>query len=95
MIERLATTLRALATASPGDLATVDGKRLIADCADVVRLELDCMQLSLTARQRDALRDLLDLLEDGSSSQAGIIERASVTCAVLDLALDETARHYR
>ena len=63
MIERLVTTLRALA-ALPGDAtATDDVDRLAADCADALRLELDCLQQELTGGQRRTLIALGDALE--------------------------------
>jgi putative acetyltransferase len=63
MIERLTTTLRAIATRSPSDLTSNDGRRLAADCADAIRLELDCPQQELTTDQRRALVALGDALE--------------------------------
>lgn len=63
MIERLSRCLEALSAASLAALETADGRRLAGDCADALRLELDCPQQSLTPTQRVALRRLSDLLE--------------------------------
>ena len=63
MIERLVTSLRELAAASPGELASDATARLRGDCADAVRLELDCPQQALTPDQRSALARLSDALE--------------------------------
>jgi hypothetical protein len=63
MIERLVTTLRALAALPADASATGDVGRLAADCADALRLELDCPQQELTAQQRRSLIALGDALE--------------------------------
>jgi len=55
MIERLTTNLDALARMSPAELATERGRRVAADCADAIRLELDCPQHDLTSDQRELL----------------------------------------
>jgi hypothetical protein len=70
MIERLTSTLRDLAALSAADLAADASARLRDDCADAVRLELDCPQRSLTPAQRAALSRLSDALEDGTSGQS-------------------------
>jgi len=70
MIERLTTTLRAIATRSPSDLTSDDGRRLAADCADAIRLELDCPQQELTIEQRRALVTLGDTLETAADPSA-------------------------
>ena len=56
MIQRLLDGLRALVDA-PYDA------RVAADCADAIRLELDCMQMELTPAQRSALRRLLESID--------------------------------
>ena len=63
MIERLVSTLRALADLAPDAEATGDVSRLAEDCADALRLELDCPQQELTAGQRQSLIALGDALE--------------------------------
>jgi hypothetical protein len=63
MIERLVTTLSALAASSAPSLGDQTGRRLMAECADAVRLELDCPQQTLTRDQRASLRRLSDVLE--------------------------------
>ena len=71
MIERLLTTLRFLAYTAPPDLSPEDRGRAAADCADAIRLELDCPQQELTPLQRDtltALGDLLDLAPDADGT---------------------------
>ena len=80
MIERLTTTLDVLAQSSPGDLASEVGRRAAADCADAIRLELDCPQQELTADQREVLSALGDLLDTGSDSKAirALAQRARI-----------------
>ena len=63
MIERLTTNLGALARMSPAELATERGGRVAADCADAIRLELDCPQQDLMPDQRESLSALGDLLD--------------------------------
>jgi hypothetical protein len=72
MIQRLVTTLRALAELSPGGLETSEGKRLAGDCADALRLELDCPQRELTAEQRRILVRLNELLESETDEEEQI-----------------------
>lgn len=68
MIDRLASSLRELASFSATELAADTSARLRGDCADAVRLELDCPQQSLTPAQRAALTRLSDALEGGASA---------------------------
>ena len=70
MIERLTTSLDALARSSPSELTSERGRRVAADCADAVRLELDCPQQELTPRQRDLLSALGDLLDERGDATA-------------------------
>ena len=79
MIERFALTLRALATLPPNGLRSAEGRRLAADCADALRLVLDCPQHDLTARQRQTFRALDDLLEDDDAGEDDL--RAAVLAA--------------
>lgn len=83
MIERLVTGLRRLATASPADLHTDAGEWLRGDCADAVRLELDCPQQSLTPSQRLALSRLSDALETSGTSAERIVAAARAAHAAL------------
>ena len=70
MIERLTITLELLARSSPAELSSEEGRRAAADCADVIRLELDCPQQELTADQREVLSTLGDLLDTGADAVA-------------------------
>jgi FixJ family two-component response regulator len=76
VIERLARSLRELSVLTPDELASASRTRERADCADAVRLELDCMQKSLTTRERDVLSRLSDDLEardvDGETLAASV-----------------------
>jgi hypothetical protein len=83
VIDRLVTGLRELATLPPVELDTEAGKRLLGDCADAVRLELDCPQQSLTVDQRTALSRLSDALEESSTSSGGIVAAARAAYATL------------
>ena len=82
MIERLATNLDALARMSPAELATERGARVAADCADAIRLELDCPQQELTSDQRELLSALGDLL-DTSPRDESVVRLASAVCGSL------------
>ena len=76
MIERLARSLRELSVLTPDELSSASRTRERADCADAVRLELDCMQKSLTTREREILSRLSDALEtrqvDGEALAASV-----------------------
>jgi hypothetical protein len=85
MIERLATGLRRLASLPVHDLGDTAGTRLLGDCADAVRLELDCPQQALTAPQRLALAGLNDLLEQPDAPGAELIAAARRACFALGL----------
>jgi ribosomal protein S18 acetylase RimI-like enzyme len=65
LIERLTTNLEILARSSVAELASERGRRVVADCADAIRLELDCPQQELDANQRELLVALGDRLEEG------------------------------
>jgi hypothetical protein len=86
MIERLVTTLGALAAPPPPDLASPDGRRLAADCADAARLELDCPQQTLTLAQRARLRRLVDLLDGGDAPSDEVRRAAALACSALGVA---------
>lgn len=83
MIERLVTGLRQLASASAAELETEAGIRLRGDCADAVRLELDCPQQSLTAAQRNALVRLSNALEEPTTSSSEILAAARAARATV------------
>lgn len=91
VIERLASTLDALARSSGAEDAGMLA-RLHADCADAVRLELDCMQQSLTPTQRAALARLDDVLESPARDPAEAARLARAALAALDLAPAARAR---
>jgi putative acetyltransferase len=63
VIERLTTNLSSLARCSPSELESASGMRVAADCADAIRLELDCPQQELTTDQRRLLSALGELLD--------------------------------
>lgn len=86
MIERFVLTLRTLAKLPSNELRTAEGRRLAADCADAVRLVLDCPQHELTGHQRRALRALGDLLEDNDIPEDEL--RAAVLAARAVAGLD-------
>ena len=77
MIERLTTNLDILARSSPAEIVSERGRRAAADCADAIRLELDCPQQELTANQRQLLSALGDLLDRGDPT--AIADAASRT----------------
>ena len=72
MIQRLLDGLRVLVDAP-------DDARAAADCADAIRLELDCMQMELTPTQRSALRRLLESIDSESPSEH--VRRCAVEAA--------------
>lgn len=86
MIERFALTLRALALLPSSELPTAEGRRLAADCADALRLVLDCPQHELSVQQRRAFRALGDVLED--DAVPGDELRAAVLAAGAAAGLD-------
>ena len=83
MIDRLVTGLRELATLSAVQLETASGKQLMGDCADAVRLELDCPQQSLTPPQRTALSRLSDALEESGTPSGEIVAAARAAYTAL------------
>lgn len=85
MIQRLTTTLRAIGTRPLTELSGADQKQLFGDCADAVRLELDCPQQALTALQRSALTRLSDLLESSGTDSADVASAARWACEALGL----------
>jgi hypothetical protein len=79
MIERLVVALRQLAEMPADELASDAAAPVRGDCADALRLELDCPQQSLAPAQRAALTRLSDALETGSPNDqlAGAVRAAS------------------
>ena len=88
MIERLLTSLRALSSLPADGFDSDLGKRLAADCADALRLELDCPQQDLTPDQRRILSTLSDVLE--SERWAEVSE--SVRSACVAVGVGDTGR---
>lgn len=81
MIARLRATLVALEAALDDGESRSSVDALAAECADALRLQLDCMQADLSPSQRDALHALGEVLEDDSASRvaiAEVIRRAAV-----------------
>ncbi|HET9683217.1 MAG TPA: hypothetical protein VFP15_03890 [Gemmatimonadaceae bacterium] len=72
MIERLRTSLQSMHELSREALASPEFKRLRGDCADALRLELDCPQQALTRPQRERLTRLSGLLEEAEPSPADL-----------------------
>jgi hypothetical protein len=64
MIERLRTSLFALHALTPRELSDSSQEKLRGDCADALRLELDCPQQALTDAQRQPLARLRELLDE-------------------------------
>lgn len=85
MIERFVTTLRTLAALPAAEQSGDGGRPVIADCADAVRLELDCPQQDFTRDQRATLRRLGELLEDAHASAADIRRAAAETCVAFGI----------
>jgi hypothetical protein len=92
VIARFVDTLRALAALPPAELSGDAGRRLVADCADAVRLELDCPQQDFTREQRAVLRRLGDALDDAHAPPESIGRAVREACAALDVAPAEHRR---
>ena len=75
MIERLRTSLQVMTHLSGEALVSSSYERLRGDCADALRLELDCPQQALSRAQRQHLAQLSALLEDAQPAPADL-ERA-------------------
>lgn len=58
MMERLQEGLRALGRMSAEELESVEAESARRDCADALRLELDCRQLELGVSEREVLAHL-------------------------------------
>lgn len=84
MIERLTASLRQLGALSDHELASPRYAGLRGDCADALRLELDCPQQSLTPAQRTSLTRLSDALEaDAPAATTGAAVREAITSLAL------------
>jgi hypothetical protein len=90
-MERLRTCLRALSRLSTEELESAEAESARRDCADALRLELDCRQLELGVSEREVLTHLSDLLE--ASPYDGVELAAAVRAAagVLGAASPERA----
>ena len=72
MIERLRTSLETMRLLPGETLVSAECEPLRGDCADALRLELDCPQQSLSPSQRERLARLDALLEDGHPVPAAL-----------------------
>ena len=84
MIERLARSIRALSALAPDELTSPAGADARANCADALRLELDCMQQSLSTHERAILTRLSDELEAGAIDRRGLAESLREARTLLD-----------
>jgi hypothetical protein len=87
VIERFVVTLRALAALPVSPPREANIELLVGDCADALRLELDCPQQDFTAAQRVALRQLNDVLETGTVQPAVVARTAREVCDALGISL--------
>ena len=85
MIERLVATLRQLAALDDGEIASPRYAGVRGDCADALRLELDCPQQSLTPAQRSVLTRLSDVLEADLVSDE-LVDAVRAASHALDIA---------
>lgn len=83
MIERLVRSVRELSALTPDELASPSRTRDRADCADALRLELDCPQQNLTSRERAVLARLSDELEARDVDAASLADSLRAARAVL------------
>jgi hypothetical protein len=74
MIERLRTSLFALHALTPRELGDSAHEQLRGDCADALRLELDCPQQSLTDAQREPLARLREILDEPEAPSAELVK---------------------
>lgn len=68
---------------SPAELSDGNGQALAGDCADALRLELDCPQQEFTSAQRATLRALDDALATDSAAET--IRAAAKACVALGI----------
>ena len=87
VIERLQASLRALANESASGPDEARDERLRDDCADALRLALDCMQQELTRPQREALSLLYFMLEDSEVQHGAVRRAASDACSSLGISI--------
>ena len=74
MIERLRTSIFALHALTARELTDPEHEHLRGDCADALRLELDCPQQTLTNAQREPLARLRELLDGQNAASAELAE---------------------
>jgi len=72
MIDRLVRGIRELSVLGPEELASKRTSNARADCADALRLELDCPQQALSSHERNALRRLDAELEASEPNGAAL-----------------------
>jgi hypothetical protein len=94
MIERLVTSLRELAAASPAEVASDATARVRGDCADALRLELDCPQQSLTPSQRSTLVRLSDVLDDQATPAFELLTAVRAAVDALGIAAHTGSDRY-
>lgn len=82
MIERFLAALAAMRAAGPEPAAGTGAESHLADWADAVRLQIDCMQQELDVEQRSALHRLLEGLE-ADPPNLDAIARAAVRASRL------------
>ena len=93
MIEQLLATLPVLAVMSDVELASATGERVLGDCTDALRLELDCPQQELTPAQRNTLRELSEVAESGAVDGARLRTVARASCVALGLESESEQTH--
>ena len=88
MIQRLASALAAVALLHEVELARTDARRLLDDCADALRLELDCPQQELTCVEREALQQVREQVESEQIDPVRLRETARAACRAMRFELD-------
>ena len=91
MIARLHSSLRALSQLSAAELESAGTESLRRDCADAVRLELDCRQLELGVSACDVLAHLSELLEASEVHGAELASAIRAAVTVLGIRSRERA----
>lgn len=84
VIDRLRSTVRALGTLRADEIGRPEHEALRRDCADSVRLQLDCMQADLVASERYAFERLHLLLEEPGAPGSEILAAVRAVAAVID-----------
>lgn len=77
-------SIRELSTLSPDELTSGASANARADCADALRLELDCMQQSLSTGERAVLARLSDQLEAGAIDGPALVDSLRHARTLLD-----------